>query len=101
MLLIDYKKKRLYNFFCYFYLLFGVLELVFMAALSIVGEREFISIFLMFFKTSFFKAFHVISFYAFGVCALGFFLSNLICHSNSLHYLNPYVKKYQLISLIF
>ncbi|KAI1708268.1 frag1/DRAM/Sfk1 family domain-containing protein [Ditylenchus destructor] len=48
-----------------------------MIALSVVGEREFI-------------AYHVFFFYAFGCFAVGFFITNAICHASSLYYLNPY-----------
>lgn len=68
---------RFYTLNRYLYAIFGCLELIFMIALSVVGEREFI-------------AYHVVFFYAFGCFALGFFITNLICHSNSLYYLNPY-----------
>jgi len=59
------------------YATLGILELIFMIALSVVGEREFI-------------VYHVFFFYAFGCFALGFFICNVICHANSLYYLNPY-----------
>ncbi|KAL3114641.1 hypothetical protein niasHT_016272 [Heterodera trifolii] len=68
---------RLYSLCRHFYLWLGSLELIFLIALSVVGEREFIS-------------YHVIFFYAFGAFAIGFFLTNVICHSQSLYYLNPY-----------
>ncbi|VDN32516.1 unnamed protein product [Gongylonema pulchrum] len=35
---------------------------------------------------------HVILFYIFGFCGIGFFISNVICHRQSLYYLNPYVS---------
>ncbi|KAE9552350.1 hypothetical protein FO519_004433 [Halicephalobus sp. NKZ332] len=74
---VDCKYPRLYALSRYLYVIFGVLELIFMIALSIVGEREFIQ-------------YHVIFFYLFGFFAVGFFIVNLINHSNSLYYLNPY-----------
>ncbi len=36
--------------------------------------------------------YHVFFFYAFGTFALGFYITNTICHANSLYYLNPYVS---------
>ncbi|CAD5210100.1 unnamed protein product [Bursaphelenchus xylophilus] len=74
---VDCSYPRFYTFARYMYLIVGVLELVFMVALSVVGEREYIG-------------FHVIFFYAFGFSAIGFFLANVICHRSSLYYLNPY-----------
>uniref|UniRef100_A0A7E4VBB6 Post-GPI attachment to proteins factor 2 n=1 Tax=Panagrellus redivivus TaxID=6233 RepID=A0A7E4VBB6_PANRE len=77
---VETKSPRFYTFARYCYAIFGILELIFMVALSIVGEREAIQ-------------YHVIFFYAFGVFATGFFIVNVICHANSLYYLNPYGRK--------
>ncbi|VDM63559.1 unnamed protein product [Angiostrongylus costaricensis] len=61
--------------YCYFYA--GLGELLFLSALSIVGERENIQL-------------HVIFFYTFGFCGIGHMISNIFCHAHSLYYLNPY-----------
>ncbi|KAF7632325.1 hypothetical protein Mgra_00008250, partial [Meloidogyne graminicola] len=74
---INCKWPKIYKLSKYLYLIFGLFELLFLIALSVVGEREFIS-------------YHVIFFYAFGGFAIGFFITNVICHSQSLYYLNPY-----------
>ncbi|KAI6178597.1 hypothetical protein M3Y98_00518000 [Aphelenchoides besseyi] len=74
---VDAKYPRLYTLSRYVYAIVGIFELIFMIALSVVGEREFIG-------------YHVIFFYAFGSCAIGFFITNVICHASSLYYLNPY-----------
>uniref|UniRef100_A0AC35GPY5 Ovule protein n=1 Tax=Panagrolaimus sp. PS1159 TaxID=55785 RepID=A0AC35GPY5_9BILA len=75
---VECKSPRLYEFSRYMYVILGTLELIFMIALSVVGEREFIQ-------------YHVIFFYLFGMFATGFFIANVVCHANSLYYLNPYV----------
>uniref|UniRef100_A0A914C3L0 CWH43-like N-terminal domain-containing protein n=1 Tax=Acrobeloides nanus TaxID=290746 RepID=A0A914C3L0_9BILA len=67
----------IYTLSRYLYAFFGGFELIFLVALSVVGEREIIS-------------YHVIFFYLFGTFAYGFFITNVICHSQSLYYLNPY-----------
>nr|CAD2198485.1 unnamed protein product [Meloidogyne enterolobii] len=77
--LINCNWPKIYNLSRYLYLIFGCLELIFLIALSVVGEREFIS-------------YHVVFFYAFGGFATGFFITNVVCHSQSLYYLNPYVN---------
>ncbi|VDM37053.1 unnamed protein product [Toxocara canis] len=74
---VNYKHKWFYELSRYCYLYAGVAELLFLAALSIIGERENIQV-------------HVILFYIFGFCGIGFFIANLICHRHSLYYLNPY-----------
>uniref|UniRef100_A0A0K0D307 HXXEE domain-containing protein n=1 Tax=Angiostrongylus cantonensis TaxID=6313 RepID=A0A0K0D307_ANGCA len=61
--------------YCYFYA--GLGELLFLSALSIVGERENIQL-------------HVIFFYTFGFCGVVHMISNIFCHAHSLYYLNPY-----------
>ncbi|KAK0399912.1 hypothetical protein QR680_003271 [Steinernema hermaphroditum] len=40
LLNVNYERKRLYHFMRYAYLLVGLAELFFLAALSIIGERE-------------------------------------------------------------
>nr|CDJ84519.1 Frag1 DRAM Sfk1 domain containing protein [Haemonchus contortus] len=79
--------KRLRNIHCkrtllfelarltYFYI--GLGELVFLSALSIVGERENIQL-------------HVIFFYLFGFCGIAHMIGNIYCHAHSLYYINPY-----------
>uniref|UniRef100_A0A915DMF5 CWH43-like N-terminal domain-containing protein n=1 Tax=Ditylenchus dipsaci TaxID=166011 RepID=A0A915DMF5_9BILA len=74
---VDCRFPRLYTLSRYLYAVFGTFELIFMVALSVVGEREFI-------------AYHVFFFYAFGCFAVGFFITNAVCHASSLYYLNPY-----------
>uniref|UniRef100_A0A1I7TDV6 CWH43-like N-terminal domain-containing protein n=1 Tax=Caenorhabditis tropicalis TaxID=1561998 RepID=A0A1I7TDV6_9PELO len=59
------------------YLLFGVTELILLSGLSAIGEKEH-------------GIWHVCFFYSFGVIALLFFISNTVCHSQSLYFLNPY-----------
>uniref|UniRef100_A0A914LRF3 Very-long-chain (3R)-3-hydroxyacyl-CoA dehydratase n=1 Tax=Meloidogyne incognita TaxID=6306 RepID=A0A914LRF3_MELIC len=39
-------------------------------------------------------SYHVVFFYAFGGFATGFFITNVVCHSQSLYYLNPYVNSF-------
>ncbi|TKR71840.1 hypothetical protein L596_019375 [Steinernema carpocapsae] len=74
---IHCRRALLYEFARYSYLICGVLELVFLIALSTVVEREN-------------GHYHVICFYIFGCFGLAFFVCNAICHSESLYYLNPY-----------
>uniref|UniRef100_A0A9J2PWH3 CWH43-like N-terminal domain-containing protein n=1 Tax=Ascaris lumbricoides TaxID=6252 RepID=A0A9J2PWH3_ASCLU len=74
---VNYAHKWFYELSRYCYLYFGVAELLFLSALSIIGERENIQV-------------HVILFYVFGFCGIVFFIANIICHRHSLYYLNPY-----------
>ena len=68
----------------YAYLLVGLGELFFLGALSIIGERENTQI-------------HVILFYIFGFCGIGFFIASTYCHRQSLYYTKPYgVLSYRL-----
>lgn len=41
------------------------------------------------------SGYHVIFFYLFGLFAIGFFVTNVVCHASSLYYLNPYVSVYR------
>lgn len=86
---------RIYTLSRYLYAILGTLELIFLVALSVVGEREFICeiIWKNKYLFLFLKVYHVIFFYAFGGFATGFFITNAVCHSQSLYYLNPYVKE--------
>ncbi|VDN03819.1 unnamed protein product [Thelazia callipaeda] len=74
---VNCQQKRFYEFARYAYFYIGIAELLFMIGLSLLGERENIQA-------------HVILFYIFGFCGIGFFLSNLICHRQSLYFLPPY-----------
>uniref|UniRef100_A0A914MG80 CWH43-like N-terminal domain-containing protein n=1 Tax=Meloidogyne incognita TaxID=6306 RepID=A0A914MG80_MELIC len=85
--LINCNWPKIYNLSRYLYLIFGCFELIFLIALSVVGEREFIS-------------YHVVFFYAFGGFATGFFITNVVCHSQSLYYLNPYGRISYYIKII-
>ncbi|CAB3406164.1 unnamed protein product [Caenorhabditis bovis] len=66
-----------YGLHRHLYAIFGVLELILLTGLSAVGEKEHGIV-------------HVCLFYSFGVVALLFFISNTVCHSQSLYFLNPY-----------
>nr|CAD2205014.1 unnamed protein product [Meloidogyne enterolobii] len=44
--------------------------------------------------------YHVVFFYAFGGFATGFFITNVVCHSQSLYYLNPYGRISYYIKII-
>ncbi|CAI2351367.1 unnamed protein product [Caenorhabditis sp. 36 PRJEB53466] len=66
-----------YKMHRHLYAVVGVLELVLLTGLSAVGEKEH-------------GVVHVCMFYSFGVFALLFFISNTVCHSQSLYFLNPY-----------
>ncbi|KAK6043309.1 hypothetical protein COOONC_19186 [Cooperia oncophora] len=74
---VHYTHKWLYELSRYTYFYIGLGELMFLSALSIVGERENIQL-------------HVIFFYIFGVCGVGHMVANIFCHAHSLYYLNPY-----------
>lgn len=89
---VDTRFPRIYTATRYFYAIIGVLELIFMVALSVVGEREFIGSLRCHPLLPTLLAYHVIFFYAFGLSAIGFFATNVFCHSSSLYYLNPYVS---------
>nr|CRZ21704.1 Bm6293 [Brugia malayi] len=78
---VNYRQKRFYEFARYIYFYAGSTELFFMIGLSLLGERENIQI-------------HVILFYIFGFCSIGFFIANLVCHRHSLYFLPPYVSPY-------
>uniref|UniRef100_A0AC35TUL0 Post-GPI attachment to proteins factor 3 n=1 Tax=Rhabditophanes sp. KR3021 TaxID=114890 RepID=A0AC35TUL0_9BILA len=68
---------RFYNFSRWCYTIFGFAEAIFLVIVSVIGEREDISA-------------HVIFFYGMGLCGFIFYIANIICHSQSLWYLNPY-----------
>ncbi|KAH7714269.1 Protein Y11D7A.9 [Aphelenchoides avenae] len=85
---VDCRFPRFYTLARYLYAIFGTCELIFMVALSVVGEREFIG-------------YHVIFFYLFGLFAIGFFVTNVICHASSLYYLNPYGRRSYYIKIVF
>lgn len=93
---VDLKYPRFYEFSRQCYLIFGIFELVFLTALSVVGEREYICRALYIHLTDipiFIRlAYHVVFFYVFGLFALGFFITNAVCHASSIYYLNPYVR---------
>ncbi|KAE9551282.1 hypothetical protein FO519_005513 [Halicephalobus sp. NKZ332] len=77
-------RRTLFKLMRYTYLFVGLGELFFLGALSIIGERENTQI-------------HVILFYIFGFCGIGFFISSTYCHSQSLYYTKPYgVLSYRL-----
>nr|CAD2200943.1 unnamed protein product [Meloidogyne enterolobii] len=46
------------------------------------------------------NSYHVVFFYAFGGFATGFFITNVVCHSQSLYYLNPYGRISYYIKII-
>lgn len=71
------KWPKFYNFSRLCYTTFGFLEVIFLVFLSVIGERENIGV-------------HVIFFYLMGFCGFIFYIANIICHSQSLWYLNPY-----------
>uniref|UniRef100_A0A0N4VIZ6 G protein-coupled receptor n=1 Tax=Enterobius vermicularis TaxID=51028 RepID=A0A0N4VIZ6_ENTVE len=85
---IHYKHNWFYELSRYCYFFIGLLELSSLAALSIVGEREY-------------PILHVIFFYIFGFSGIGFFIANLICHRHSLYYLNPYGRLSYRLKMIF
>uniref|UniRef100_A0A1I8AJ20 Post-GPI attachment to proteins factor 2 n=1 Tax=Steinernema glaseri TaxID=37863 RepID=A0A1I8AJ20_9BILA len=85
---VECKHNLLYEVSRQCYLTCGLLELVFLVALSTVVERENGRI-------------HVICFYVFGCFGIGFFLSNVMCHSNSLYYLNPYGRLSYYLKIVF
>lgn len=70
------------------YLLVGLGELFFLGALSIIGERENTQI-------------HVIMFYIFGFCGIGFFIASTYCHRQTLYYTKPYGKLSYRLKIIF
>ncbi|CAP22924.1 Protein CBG01704 [Caenorhabditis briggsae] len=71
------KKRFWYKMHRHLYLVFGVTELFLLSGLSAIGEKEH-------------GIWHICFFYSFGVVALLFFISNTVCHSQSLYFLNPY-----------
>ncbi|MFH4973790.1 hypothetical protein AB6A40_000499 [Gnathostoma spinigerum] len=74
---VQCRNKTFYEFCRHVYFYIGMAELIFLAGLSVIGERERISV-------------HVILFYIFGGCGVAFFIANIVCHANSLYYLSPY-----------
>ncbi|KAK6747719.1 hypothetical protein RB195_000736 [Necator americanus] len=85
---IHYTHTRLYELARYGYFYIGLAELVFLSALSIVGERENIQM-------------HVIFFYIFGFCGIAHMFSNIFCHAHSLYYINPYGRLSYYLKIIF
>ncbi|EYC13537.1 hypothetical protein Y032_0043g773 [Ancylostoma ceylanicum] len=85
---IHYTRTVLYEISRYAYFYVGLAELVFLSALSIVGERENIQM-------------HVIFFYIFGFCGIGHMLANIFCHAHSLYYINPYGRLSYYLKIIF
>uniref|UniRef100_A0A0K0G158 Post-GPI attachment to proteins factor 2-like n=1 Tax=Strongyloides venezuelensis TaxID=75913 RepID=A0A0K0G158_STRVS len=81
------KWPRFYNFSRLCYTTFGFCEVIFLVILSVIGERENIGL-------------HVIFFYLMGLCGFIFYISNIICHSQSLWYLNPYGRLSYYIKII-
>ncbi|CAI4226833.1 unnamed protein product [Auanema sp. JU1783] len=79
---------RIYNLSRWAYTIFGTLEVVLMLGLSAVGEKEHGII-------------HIIFFYVYGFFALAFFITNTMCHSQSLYYLNPYGRLSYRLKCIF
>ncbi|CAJ0603299.1 unnamed protein product [Cylicocyclus nassatus] len=85
---IHYKHTWLYEISRYIYFYIGLAELLFLAALSIIGERENIQL-------------HVIFFYIFGICGIGHMISNIFCHAHSLYYINPYGRTSYYLKILF
>ncbi|GMT25013.1 hypothetical protein PFISCL1PPCAC_16310, partial [Pristionchus fissidentatus] len=85
---VNYPRVWLYELMRYAYFYLGLSELFFLAALSIVGERENIR-------------YHVVFFYIFGLCGIGFFIANIFCHAHSLYYLNPYGRLSYYLKILF
>ncbi|PAV85482.1 hypothetical protein WR25_06950 [Diploscapter pachys] len=85
---INYTHTWIYEISRYLYFYVGLGELIFLAALSIVGERENIQM-------------HVIFFYVFGICGIIHMISNIFCHAHSLYYLNPYGRLSYHLKLLF
>uniref|UniRef100_A0A1I7X0Z2 Post-GPI attachment to proteins factor 2-like n=1 Tax=Heterorhabditis bacteriophora TaxID=37862 RepID=A0A1I7X0Z2_HETBA len=85
---VNYKRVWLYELSRYCYFFVGLAEIIFLSALSIVGERENIQL-------------HVIFFYIFGVCGIGHMFSNIFCHAHSLYYLKPYGRLSYYLKLTF
>lgn len=82
-----------YKMHRHLYAIVGVLELVLLTGLSAIGEKEHggerhVNCL----TPKEVPVVHVCMFYSFGVFALLFFISNTVCHSQSLYFLNPYVS---------
>ncbi|EPB80113.1 hypothetical protein ANCCEY_00801 [Ancylostoma ceylanicum] len=104
---IHYTRTVLYEISRYAYFYVGLAELVFLSALSIVGERENIrelfpdcSLTLVGYEERC-KKMHVIFFYIFGFCGIGHMLANIFCHAHSLYYINPYGRLSYYLKIIF
>uniref|UniRef100_A0AC34QKC7 Uncharacterized protein n=1 Tax=Panagrolaimus sp. JU765 TaxID=591449 RepID=A0AC34QKC7_9BILA len=82
------RNKKVFDFMRWAYLLVGLGELFFLGALSIIGERENTQI-------------HVIMFYIFGFCGIGFFIASTYCHRQTLYYTKPYGKLSYRLKIIF
>uniref|UniRef100_A0A7E4ZWH2 Frag1/DRAM/Sfk1 family-domain-containing protein n=1 Tax=Panagrellus redivivus TaxID=6233 RepID=A0A7E4ZWH2_PANRE len=83
-----YGRPKFFNFMRHAYFIVGLGELFFLGCLSIIGERENTEI-------------HVICFYLFGFCGIGFFIASTFCHRHSLYYVEPYGKLSYRLKLLF